>query len=396
MTRPLVFGLLIAAALLGPAVFWHNGVIDREATTFVRQYVADRPLIAKVFDPHANDIGTYQARELSYFLDYLDAAVYEWTARRTERAFFIPFSALVASALFVVTFLAGARRSTTHVDFLTGALLLACLLSSFAFVSTMGVLYRSSKPVLAVALLAWMFQVRIAHRNRSQAQGAGRPMKRDAAFTFVLALIAGLLDRQGFFYVLAGCALLFVHVRLTDGELRDLLKATVAAALALVVYNVALAPLVIHGVNGYWPDFSYQRVPLLELLSRPQIHMSRAGRLLFMNLAMLFGGFTGVALVIIVGTSLLAWSRFKAPFDVRNRQDAVRYLLHDHRGRVVAYRSPRLWFSTPDVCADDREARLHLHLSRPPLLVLPLAVSRDRARGRPVAGRQRGSAAHAT
>ena len=69
----------LLVALVLPAVVWDDGCIEREALTFIRQYLADRPVLEKVFDPHANDLGTYQARELSYALDLVDATAWPWS-----------------------------------------------------------------------------------------------------------------------------------------------------------------------------------------------------------------------------------------------------------------------------------------------------------------------------
>ena len=51
--------------------FWGRGIVDREARAFILNYLADRPLAAILFDPSLNDWGAYQARELSYLVDYL-------------------------------------------------------------------------------------------------------------------------------------------------------------------------------------------------------------------------------------------------------------------------------------------------------------------------------------
>src|SRR5205823_4731510 len=77
-TRP----VLIAAACLLPialfvraVTFWGHGIIDSEAMEFVLNYLQKRPLLAQIFDPQINDWGAYQARELSYVFDWIDARV---------------------------------------------------------------------------------------------------------------------------------------------------------------------------------------------------------------------------------------------------------------------------------------------------------------------------------
>jgi hypothetical protein len=207
-----------------------------------------------------------------------------------------------------MVFLAGARRTASSLDALTAALLLMCLLTSFPFMSTMGVFYRSGKPLLAVVLLALLFHVRSVEQQRSRGSGAGgRVLGRDGAITFLLVLTAGLLDRQGVFYGLAACGLLLLHYRIT-GRLRDILIAAAAAGLMLQLYNFVLAPLAVLALNGYWPTLDYQLIPLSEAL-RPQVHLSRAVRLIVENLALLLGGQPLVLLASVASGIVLMWRR---------------------------------------------------------------------------------------
>lgn len=327
---PLIIGLVL------PALFWDQGCVEREATTFIRQYTADRPLLATVFDPHLNDLGTYQARELSYFFDLIDARAYAPLTALLGAGFTIPLSALVSSLVMVLTFLVGARRTMPQVDRLTTAALLLCLVTSFGFVSTMGLFYRSAKPMLAAVLVVWLFVVRGVQQRRDRSGGhATPPITLSAALVFTLTLVAGLLDRQGFFCAVAAAALLALHYRWT-AQLRDVLVASVTAVIVLQVYNLLVAPLTIHAVNGYWPDFSYQMIPTRELLRLPS-HVLRAVALLFQNTALLFGG------SLIVGALLALWGLIVAsqsvawPAGARTWSGMLVWLRRDAPGRLLVY-----------------------------------------------------------
>jgi len=343
------YALLALVATLGPALFWEGGTLERETTLFIPQYTADRPLLAKIFDPYANDFGTYQARELSYFVDYLDAQVYTRVVAPIDATFFIPASAFLVPLLFLLVFARGVRRTAAHLDALTGALILACFVSSFVFVSTMGVFYRSGKPLVALAILAFLFHVRGVHQARQSSQSTQptqptqpelsaphpprrlrrRILTRDGAIAFALAMFAGLLDRQGVFYVLIGCGVLFVH----DGRMRrmpDLLMATCAAAAALHVYNVFLAPAVVHQLNGYWPSFQYQKVPLKHF----PLRIVPALRMLAEESCVMLGGswWLTLACLAVAGIVVLRARRrapgSSAPGDAIARQHAGRTLLY--------------------------------------------------------------------
>jgi hypothetical protein len=278
-------------ALIVPAIFWDHGCFEEETTTFVRQYTAadGRSLLQKVFDPHANDIDTYQARELSYLIDLADAHAYPYLARWIEPGFSLPVSSFLVSIGLVLIVAAGLRHRTGPGERLNAALLLACFVTSFCFVSTMGLFYRSAKPVLALAVVGWVFLLlRIVRQGRRDPDATARRVTPGVAGLFLLTLAAGLLDRQGAYLTLVAAALLIVHVRRT-GEQRGAAVATVAGAVAVQAYGMLVGPWVVYALNGYWPDFSYQRVPASELLRLPN-HLLRSLSLLAQNTLLMFGG----------------------------------------------------------------------------------------------------------
>ena len=86
----------VIVAVLWPIAYWGGGLVEIETTQFIRQYLDGRTVLQKIFDPHGNDLGTYQARELSYAIDLVDATVF---SRLVEHGitFLVPASALVAS-----------------------------------------------------------------------------------------------------------------------------------------------------------------------------------------------------------------------------------------------------------------------------------------------------------
>jgi hypothetical protein len=321
---------------VGPAILWRGGTMEREATTFIRQYTDDRPVLRKVFDPRKNDWGTYQARELSYFFDYIDAVVYRFIYQTFDTAVFIPLSGVLASLLLTLVFFGGVSRTTENVDPLTAALLFGCIASSFVFISTMAVFYRSAKALLAVAVLALLFHVRGADQRQRTAQRPARVVTRDAVLACALGLVAGLLDRQGFVYVLAGCLIVTLHAFWTN-RLRDVLLGLVVAAGILVAYNYVLAPVAIRALNGYWPNFSYQRIPLPDAFILV-VYAGLAAKMLVENAALLAGGshaiaalLVGALIVVCLLSGGVTSSRWWSLPDVRRR------LAFRPNRRVVAY-----------------------------------------------------------
>jgi hypothetical protein len=111
----------------------------------------------------------------------------------------------------------------------------------------------------------------------------------------------------------------------------------VAAAGILVAYNYFLGPLIIHGLNGYWPNFSYQRIPLPDA-STLVVYAILGAKMLVENVALVASGaFTLGALLIglLIAVFLLSGgvrsSRWLSLADVQRR------LAFQPDRRIVAY-----------------------------------------------------------
>ncbi|HYJ03488.1 MAG TPA: hypothetical protein VEX43_00010 [Chthoniobacterales bacterium] len=304
-------GVLAMLCVFIPAVFWGGGVLENETTRFIVNYSDSRSVLQKVFNPFLNDWNMYQGRELSYLFDYLDARFLLFLVKHFDVSIFIPLSAVVSSIFIILIFRRGVRQILPGLDRVTAELLLLPFLTCFVFVSTMGLFYRSAKPLLAPVLLAIMFYIlRIAQsRPQGSAFEQGRAIvNRQSLFSFALLVVAALLDRQGFFYVLIACVVLLVHYLMTR-RLKDLLIAAAAAAIFGHLYNVVLGPAIIWAVNGQQVDFGFQRIPAEELAKLP-VHCLKAGRLLFANAAGMVGGYYVVGYLVL--SLVAAWFGWRA------------------------------------------------------------------------------------
>lgn len=326
----LLWAGVLGVALLLPAWFWDQGCFESEATLFVRQYTAPTPtpVLQRIFDPHANDLGTYQGRELSYAIDFIDAHARPVLAARFGPGFAIPTSALFASLVWVLAFAYIAGRWARDAAPILPPLLLLAVVTSFAFVSTMGLFYRSAKPMLAAMVVVWVGS--LLALSEPKAGRARWPM----AMLVVSATLAGLLDRQGAFMVLAAALLLWVYARRT-GRLRGAAWAMTAVAGGAQLYNAVVGPLLVWSLNGYWPDFSFQRIPAGELWRLPN-HTLRAVALLSQNILIVFGGRWETAAAGLIGLAVVAqwrgWIDFRAP--VRRLRTYCRSGRH---GRLVEF-----------------------------------------------------------
>ncbi|MBA3269599.1 MAG: hypothetical protein H0T71_03740 [Acidobacteria bacterium] len=311
--------LLVIPALIAPFWFWNNGLLELEATQFVQRYLADRPILQKVFDPHINDIGTYQARELSYFFDYLDARVFAFFMN-LDRAIFVPASSVGAGFLTALVIVWQTRRWPAATA-LAATLLLLLYLTNFIYVVTSGVFYRSTKPLLAPVLIAtvlYLFNVLARPASLGEAPGGALQSRaqraRHAVTLFTLLCTLSLLDRQGFFLAVVGLAIVVMYwiSRKASG---GLVIAAGSAVVSMVVYNMLVGPALIRALNGYNPSFQYQNVRLAEILTTPQ-HFVRAAEILWQATRVLVGGLPSALAVILLAVALWRlqpWRRARHP-----------------------------------------------------------------------------------
>ena len=248
--------LLALAFVAAPAAFWRGSLIDVEALGLLRKFWSDRSLLEKIFDVGRWDF--YRGRELSYAFDFLDA---QWVRLLLERdiVFFLAPSAVLASLALVAIAQLLAPRALPALDRATRWLCVLVLLSNFVFLSTMGMLYRATKPLVASLLLGLLLLVLAEYRHPRLGPRAG------AAAVFAVALVMSLLDRQGLFYVLVLVGVLGLAWARTRRGL-GLLLGAVAAVGVWWIYNDLLGPRIIHAVTGYWPDMDFQRLRPAQLL----------------------------------------------------------------------------------------------------------------------------------
>jgi hypothetical protein len=280
-TVALVLVLILCAlvAFVIPFWYWDGGLIEIEGTQFIRQYLDGRSgLLRIVFDPHANDLGTFQARELSFLFDYLDARAFG-VRLAWDSPSFVPLSALLSGLLTMAMCLLALARQPRVVQ-LTGSCVLLVYLTNYVNVVTMGMHYRSTKVLLAPVLLGTtLYVARLFDGQRRRWAPLG---------VFVLFCIMSLLDRQGFFYAVLGLGVVIV-LAVTRVREWPVALAGAAAVGFMIFYNVVLGPFLVERINGYVPNAEYQQLPLRDLLVNPAIVL-HACELLIQAGAAFFGG----------------------------------------------------------------------------------------------------------
>jgi hypothetical protein len=261
-------GLLIEAVAV---LQTKGGYIHQECRVYHVQLLSSGSLAKKIFDPNSLEIrNAYQARELSYLLDWVDYRLIDWTIRN-GRCYYISVTSVVCFfliGLLIWTYYARDLKAPPSVAY-GAALLFWTSPTIFMYV----VHFRSAKPLvmltLAISLILTRTLARRGVRGGWYAVVLGN--------LFLSLNLMGLADRQGYFAV---CGYLVVSSFLF-WAVRERVWLHVAAACLITtilnnMYNYLIAPNLIHALNGYYPSFSYQSNSevLAILISHPTLAIS--------------------------------------------------------------------------------------------------------------------------
>jgi tetratricopeptide (TPR) repeat protein len=304
VSAPLFFPLCFWAAFLAWAAisagclgYW---ALTPESQEFLLNYTDGRPLPQTLFDVEKNDHGLYQARELSYFFDFLDARF----IRLCSRAGFPHFYSLThLAALFLLAFLFSRDiKNFAPAPRAAGLLLLLLFLTSAPVVFSL-IYYRSAKILTALFLFGLA-------RAALEAARARETRTRYGLF-LAWALPLPFFDRQGHFFLALALVLALFYRFFHRRGLPWLhgLSAACATALALsALYNHIAGPWLIFHYAGYWPDFWFQTIPPDRLTAEPWMFLARGVQAVCGSVSRLAGGFgawEGGALLAALGFFLV-------------------------------------------------------------------------------------------
>ncbi len=267
----LLLALVVALWALGAAWFQEGGFLDQESLHFLQHYLSERELVPKLLDVRIADWGWYQARELSYFVDWLDAQ-FIFASLRAGIVHFYPLSHSLACGAIALLHWRQGRRHFGALTPLSRVLLAALFLSSSH--SIFSTYYRSAKDLVAIALYSLLW---LAFAGPGLLRGGSEPEPRApaalrlrwprAAAILALSLAMAASDRQGLFFLGALLAVALLLAALERSAQRLALAVVFAAACFVSELNNRwLTPALIRATNHYDPPLEHQS---LGFLARP-------------------------------------------------------------------------------------------------------------------------------
>lgn len=251
-----------AVILLLEALFSAGGGFHVETVSYIPHYLnlAGKPLGAVIFDPVNTDLGNYQARELSYLVDFLDVRFIAWSAKLGAVHFYsISQWFLMVLTVFVQQY--GTRKLFPQLPgyfatiFSLTFVLLPCVSANMYF--------RSAKHGTAFLFTLIIYLTIFLFRKTNIKYAPG-------AFAGLAAalVLAPFFDRQALFFVslyTVGTGLLMFAQKkfsLSSQPLTASGIAGICACFFAALYNLFIAPALIQHWNGYIPSFATQNMPL--------------------------------------------------------------------------------------------------------------------------------------
>jgi hypothetical protein len=262
----------VAAAMMACSVHWqHGGVLLYEYEIRLPYYLSDASLPCKLYDSDYLDAGMYQARELSYFFDYIDCRFIAWCVALGQPHFLSLTHYVFLLGISLVLWRFGVEDLKLPRWIGLGVLLLFWTMPA---VFLGGICFRTAK--IGVALAVVVLYRLIFRILRSARENPGHGLSaRLWLVCFGWAWAATLFDRQGVFMVAVAVVFLgFWFLGYREKSALKLLGAFVAALALSVMYNDVIAPCLTLALNDYWPDFKYQQLPWRGLAMEPAFYMA--------------------------------------------------------------------------------------------------------------------------
>lgn len=258
----------------------HGGTLHHEMYTRLPFYLSDTPLLNKIFDSQILEGGYYRARELSYFFDFIDSKFIEFSIENGFPHFLSLTHYLFSTATGCLLWLFCVRelnlRPLIGIGWLT-------LFWTSPSIFLGGNFFRAGKMgvALSVAILFFIiYKVAVASIKK-----ADSPFSKKFWVLYSISILAiTFLDEQGLFFVFT--VLLFLTIWclfVRNKNIYVMLLIGVASVILHVLYRYTIAPQLTFMLNGYWPDFNYQTLPIQSFI-KAMYHYLSAGFFLYVEI----------------------------------------------------------------------------------------------------------------
>ena len=295
--------ILLGGILLLQILVQFGGTSHVESNCFLILYNFTDNLLKTVFDPLRTDWNLYQGRELSYFIDALDARFIGWCIKN-QMAHFYSLSAIFSAVAILCVqqwgFACGFKKLNCYTGLLFSAIwqLTPCNFSHHFF--------RCGKPVTALLITMLLFSMRVLYA------GCGRGNRITAWIFFgISAVFLPLFDRQGLFLlasttVFSAAAFAVCQQEEKKKIFRIAAISGVCSIFSGTLWNVFFTPAIVNSLNGYTPSFEYQQMPFTAIFD-----FNGTFYFLFDNIGYWLTGFDNAGVVVLFLLPVLCWKLYR-------------------------------------------------------------------------------------
>ena len=291
--------VVLAFLLFFQLILENGGTSHGESNCFLLLYNFTPNLLNTIFDPLRTDWNLYQSRELSYFIDALDARFIGLCIRH-QMAHFYSLSAVVAAILILVVQQWGFAKGFPKLNCYAGLAISAVWL--WTPCNFEHHFFRSGKPLTALGITTLLFAVKVLCESSEK-----RTKVTAAILAGTAVLFTPMVDRQGLFLVAAsGVFFALAAMVITEENKKKYLKYLAAGCVSSIaiqtVLNTLVTPEVINALNGYTPSFEYQNMPFGAIFDfSGMIHF------LIGNIGFWFTGFDSAGVIIVLLFAVVIW-----------------------------------------------------------------------------------------
>jgi hypothetical protein len=237
----------------------HGGTFQMEMNIRLPFYISDTPLLNKLFDSMILDGDMYQARELSYFLDFIDSKFIEFSIENGFPHFLSLTHYLFSIATGSLLWLFCVKE--LKLKPLIGICLFVLFWTSPS-IFLGGVIFRAGKMGVAflVAILFYViYKAAVISRKGNDFQ-----ISKKVWFLYSMAIfLIAYLDQQGLFLTITALVFLTIWgLFVRHKSIYIMLLIGVGSLLLHLLYRYTIAPQLTFMLNGYWPNFNYQTLPI--------------------------------------------------------------------------------------------------------------------------------------
>ena len=290
--------LFLGGILVFQIIVEAGSVSHVESNCFLILYNFTEDLLKTVFDPLRTDWNLYQGRELSYFIDALDARFIGWCINH-QMAHFYSLSAILAAVAILVVQQWGFAFGFPKLNCWTGVLFSA--IWQLTPCNFQHQYFRCGKPLTALFVTMLLFSMRVLYI-------ADDRKKRITAWIlfFISVLFMPFFDRQGLFLLAAMTVFSAVTLVVCEEKYKKLFKiAAISGVVSIFIetlFNVFLTPAIVNQLNGYTPSFEYQQMPFTSVFD-----FYGTIYFLFDNIGYWFTGFDNAGIVVLCLLPVMCW-----------------------------------------------------------------------------------------